>query len=398
VRIGVEACCWSNRRGFGRYTRELVGRMVADFPQHQCVLVVDRQTARDSALPAGARVEVVATCEQPTRAAVADGARRPADLWRMAAAVARLRLDLFFFPAVYSYFPLLRRLPTVVTFHDAIPERDPELIFPTRRSRLLWRMKTWLALWQADRLLTVSEDARSQIAAAFRYPAAAVRVVPEGVNPCFRPLGDHGRVREVLARYRVPGGGPLLLYVGGISPHKNLQGLLRSLARVRRLCASPWHLALVGDHVDDRFHGCYEEVAALAAALSLERQITFTGYVPDEDLVALYNAATVLVQPSFNEGFGLPVAESLACGLPVAASRRGSLPEVIGPAGLLFDPCDHEEMAVTIARLLQDALLRQRLAAEGLRRAPRFSWAAAAAATVRLFEETAAAARTGMTG
>jgi glycosyltransferase involved in cell wall biosynthesis len=392
MRIGIDACCWSNRRGFGRFTRELVAHMVAGFPGHEFVLFMDRRTAQDYQFPAGACIQVVDTRRQPTRAAAADSARSPADLWRMSRAVSRQALDVFFFPAVYSFYPLLRRIPTVVTFHDAIPESQPELIFPGLRSRVFWKLKVRLALRQADQILTVSQNARSQIAKAFHYPESAIHVIEEGPNACFQPTNDPETIRCVLRQYHLPSEAALILYVGGISPHKNLQGLLQALARVRQESPGPWHLVLVGDHTNDSFYGCYEELVALCGQLKMTERVTFTGFVPDEHLVALYNAATMLVLPSFNEGFGLPVVEAMACGVPVAASRRGSLPEVVGSAGVLFDPGDHEEMASVLVRLLDDSALRQHLRAEGLRRAENFSWKAGAAKAVHLFEEMAYAA------
>lgn len=387
MRIGIDACCWSNRRGFGRFTRELVSHMVAEFPVHEFVLTTDRQTADAYQFPPGARVEVVNTRRQPTRAAAAHGARSPADLWRMSRAVSRQRLDVFFFPAVYSFYPLLRRIPTVVTFHDAIAESQPDLIFPGLKSRLLWNLKMQLALRQADRILTVSENSRAQIASAFRYPESAIHVIGEGPNGLFRPRSDPEALQRVRNHYHLPERVPLILYVGGISPHKNLQGLLRAVAHLRRDAQTAWHLVLVGDHTNDSFYGCYQELVALCRQLELVERVTFTGFVPDEHLVTLYNAATVVVLPSFNEGFGLPVVEAMACGVPVAASRRGSLPEVIGSAGLLFDPENEQEMAAVLLRLLDDAPLRQHLREEGLRRAETFSWKAAAAKTIRLFED-----------
>jgi glycosyltransferase involved in cell wall biosynthesis len=386
VRIGIDACCWSNRRGFGRFTRELVTQMVTEFPAHEFVLVADRDTAREGSFPSGARVEVVATLEQPTRAASASGARSPLDLWRMARAVARLPLDAFFFPAVYSYFPLLRRVPTAITFHDAIAESYPHFIFPGVRSQMLWRLKTWLARRQADRLITVSESARAQVAAAFRVPASAIHVITEGPHESFRPLDDRDLLARVRHRYHLPAEVPLLLYVGGISPHKNLQGLLQAIDQLRALHPDPWHVALVGDHSNDSFHGCYRELTELTQRLALGDRVTFTGYVPNDDLVALYNTATLMVLPSFCEGFGLPVVEAMACGTPVAASRAGSLPEVLGPAGLLFDPAEPADMAAALLRLVQDSALRRKLREEGLQRVERFSWRASAHAVVRLLE------------
>lgn len=392
MRVGIEACCWSNRRGYGRYLRELVTHMVAEFPQHEFILVTDQQTAAESQFPASARIEVVATREQATKAASASGSRSPLDLWRLGRAAAKLRPDLFFFPSRYSYFPLLARVPVVLVVHDASDQRHPELMFSGWKPRLLWNLKSWMALRQARQLVTVSESARAQIAAAFGYPETAIRVVLEGPNPAFHPLADRSGIRPVLDQYGLPADKPLLLYVGGISPHKNLQGLLHALTKLRD---QAWHLVLVGDFANDSFFGCYQELQALARQLELTKRVTFTGFVPDEHLLALYNAAMLLVLPSFNEGFGLPVVEAMACGLPVAASNRGSLPEVLGQAGVFFDPEDYGAMAAALDRLLSNASVRSAFQAEGLRRVERFSWKAAAREMVRVFEETAGVARPG---
>lgn len=222
---------------------------------------------------------------------------------------------------------------------------------------------------------------------AFGIPASAIQVIPEGPPASFRPVEDAAVIRAVLQRFHLSEGMPLILYVGGISPHKNLQGLARALARVRQSSPLPWHLVLVGDYAGDSFYGCYQEVSGLCRQLGLAERVTFTGYVSNQDLVALYSTATLVVLPSFSEGFGLPVVEAMACGVPVAASRRGSLPEVLGPAGLLFDPENHAEMAAVITRLLTDQPLRAELGAAGRKRAEGYSWKTAARIVVGLFEE-----------
>jgi len=388
MHIAIDACCWSNRRGFGRYTRELLTSLVREQSLHRYTLVVDAATAAQGEFPEGASLEVVRTREQPTRAAAAAGARSPSDLWRMSRAASRIPADAFFFPAVYSYFPILRRVPTVVTFHDAIAENHPRLIFPGLRSRLFWWLKCRAALSQADRILTVSESARTRLAAAFGRAAPPISVVHEGPGGIFRPLEDADRARAVLARYQLPEGLPLLLYVGGISPHKNLGRLLEAFARLLR--ETPCHLALVGDHSGDSFFGCYTALVDARRALGIDRSVTFTGFVSNEDLVALYNAATAFVLPSLEEGFGLPAVEAMACGLPVAASRRGSLPEVLGSAAVFFDPEDAVGMAALLARLLTEGPLRESLRAAGLAQASRYSWSAAARETIRVLEDVLA--------
>ena len=149
----------------------------------------------------------------------------------------------------------------------------------------------------------------------------------------------------------------------------------------------PWHAVLVGDYENDSFLQCYDELVQLRQELNLTDRVTFVGFVSVDDLAALYNAATVLVSPAFMEGFGLPAVEAMACGLPVAASNRGSLPEIVGTAGLLFNPDDHKDIAATIIRLLDDAALRTQLRDEGLRRAQQFSWRSAAEQTVQILED-----------
>lgn len=388
MRIGVEACTWSNRRGYGRFLRGLFTAMLEEFPGHEYVLVVDRHTFAESRFPAGVKVEVVGTKVQPTQAASADGSRSPLDLWRMGRAVAALDVDVFFFPTRYSFFPVLGGPPTVVAFHDATAERHPELIFPGFRSRLFWRAKTWLALRAADRLVTVSEDARREIAKAFGLEAATIEVIPEGPDPAFGPMtrpipGE----AEVLGRYGIPAGLPLVLYVGGISPHKNLQGLMRAVARIGP--SKPWHLVLVGDYANDSFWGCYEELVVLSRDLGIEDRVTFTGYMPDEDLVVVCNLAHLLALVSMNEGFGLPVVEAMASGLPVVASDRGSLPELVGDAGLVVDPSSDEAIAEAIRSLLDDAHLRADLSRRGLLRAQTYSWRSGARRLMSVLEEVA---------
>lgn len=390
MRIGIEACTWANRRGYGRFTRELVSTMVHRHPEHHFVLVVDSHTARECAFPEGAELLIVETAIQPTKAAAADGSRTLRDIWRISRATSRARFDAFLFPTEYTFVPLFCRTPTVVTLHDATSQNHPELLFPDLRAHMFWRLKTRLALNRADRLVTVSNDARRQIAAAYGRRESAITVISEGPDAIFLPRPDDPELASVRACYGIPPAVPLILYVGGISPHKNLEALLRAAAIMRRQELEPWHVVLVGDYHGDSFLGCYNELTSLVRSLGLGDRVTFTGFVPDEHLVVLYNAATMLVLPSKGEGFGLPVVEAMACGLPVAASDRNALPEVLGGAGLLFDPDSDDAIAECIVRLLREPALRAELRLRGLARAKFYSWDQGADTMLRVIEEAAA--------
>lgn len=390
MRIGIDACTWVNRRGYGRFTRGLVQAMMDACPQHEFTLVVDSTMAHDASLPARARVHVVHTSERQASAASADGARRPADLLRMGRAIGALDVDVFLFPTSFSYVPVFGRTPVVTVFHDATAEMHPALIFPRAVPRWLWTIKSQIARRQSRRIVTVSENARVQIARVFGMTTGEIAVVSEGADAIFQPAPECAtEVTEVRARFGLPADGALLLYVGGLSPHKNIDGLLRAVAALPP-SLSPWHLAIVGDVANDTFLTCSHELQAQAREPGLAGRVTFTGFVPDEQLAALYRTSTLLVLPSFSEGFGLPVLEAMACGLPVAVSDRFSLPEIVGDAGVLFNPDSTSDITQALSRVLGDAGLRASMRTRGLQRADAYSWRRGAERMVQLLEQAVA--------
>jgi len=390
VRIGIDATCWQDTRGFGRFTRELVGQLVEDHcGTHEFVLVADRRTADESDLPAGARVVVAETSQGATHTPTALDWRSPLDLLRLGRSAARCGADVFWFPAVASYYPVTGCVPVAVTFHDAMTEEQPELFFPTRRAHLFWQAKVWMACRQATTLVTPSESARQRVAAAVRWPVERVARIDEAPAAVFREVAQPEKTRAALRRYGLPDDVPIVLYVGGLNPHKNLATLLRAMARMHTIRPRGWHLAMVGEYRRDRTLSCYDQIVSLRTELGLDRRVTLTGFVPDEDLAILYNAASLLVQPSLDEGFGLPVVEAMACGLPVAVSRGGSLPGLVGNAGLTFDPRDPAAIAEAIGRLLLDAGLRRQFRARGLARVRNFTWRQSAGQLLAVLQATA---------
>lgn len=374
MRIGVDGGCWGNRRGYGRYLREILAALGRLDYDNEYVVFLDAAGFESFAMAGPFRPVRVDLSVPVAQAASWEGRRSFRDLLRMSLAVRREPLDLFFFPASYSYFPVLSRLPVVVCFHDTIPESNPKIHFRSWRQALFWRMKSRLATLQAKLILTVSDYSRRCLVENLKVDAARVRVVPEAASLVFRKLDAP------------PPSRPYLLYVGGYNPHKNVAGLLRAFARLapRRpeLC-----LVLAGDIRSDSFTSTTQTLQAQVRDLGLAGRVEFTGWVPDEELCRLYNGATVVVLPSLEEGFGLPALEAMACGTPVVAGAGHAFDEVVGDAGVLVDARDDEALASAMESLLADPLLRQRLSARALERASHFSWDVAARKLLGVFRE-----------
>jgi alpha-1,3-rhamnosyl/mannosyltransferase len=376
LHIGIDATCWSNERGFGRFTRELVKALAARDTGFRYTLVFD-QTPKTPA-PEGVNV-VVAGSEQSLNAqSSGKDSRSLGYMLRLGRLAGREKFDAFFFPAVYSYFPLLAATPSVVCYHDTIAERFPDLIFPSKANAFFWRAKTALAKLQARRAMTVSNASADEIEAVLHIPRDRIDVVTEAADPIFRVIDDPEVRSRARARHGVPQDAKLLVYVGGFNRHKNVARLLEALPAV--VAAHPdAHLALVGDTSGKGFWDNAPELKALAAAdPALAGRVRFLGYVPDAELVELLAGAQALVFPSLAEGFGLPAVEAMACGAPVLASRRGSLPEVVGDAGLFFDPESADDIAKTLIGFLGAPQMQLRLAERARARARTFSWDRAA--------------------
>ena len=383
MRIGIDGACLANRRGFGRFARQVVEALAKAGSGHEFVVFVDRPSLENVSIPSGMETVAVDVSEAPSRAASATGRRRVGDMLAMSRAVARADLDVIYFPASYSFFPVWNAGRVVVTMHDTLALAHPEWVFPNWRGKLAWRAKEQAAALWADRIVTVSEAARRDLVAWFRLSDDRVTVVSEGPDAVFEPEDAGPASDAVLRRHGITPGSRYLLYVGGLSPHKNLPRLIEAFALANRPDA---RLILVGD-IGDVFHTHVPALREAVERFGLGDLAHFTGFVPDADLAHLYRRAYALAQPSLMEGFGLPPVEAMACGTPVLCSTAGSLPEVVGEAGVYFDPTDVEAMADAISALLDDPPGRDRLAGLALARSKRFTWASAARSLLECFEE-----------
>jgi glycosyltransferase involved in cell wall biosynthesis len=360
--------------------------MLAEPREHRFVLFLDREPVEEMLRP---NVEVVRvrTSATVTDSAVADGNRRIRDVLAFSRSASSKPLDVFWFPAVYSWFPLRPGIPSIVTFHDAIAEHFTDLVVPELRGRLLWNLKVWLARRSARHIATVSEAARDEIVRYLHIPRAKISVILEAADPRFGPVTDGAQRRAARQVLGLPADKRLILYVGGLAPHKNLSGLIEGFAKAvadERL--GDVDLVLAGDPNGDGFHSNVEQLHASVKARGLAGRVHFPGFVPDAILPALYSDALVVAMPAFSEGFGLPAAEAIACGTPVIATKGGAVAEVVGRAGLFFDPRDTDDIAQTIVEVAADSSSLDRLKQQCLPRSAEMTWANSAATMLDLLE------------
>jgi glycosyltransferase involved in cell wall biosynthesis len=277
--------------------------------------------------------------------------------------------------------PLYCPSPFVVSVHDVSYLEKPEYFTAPRRMQL--QATVAHTVRRAARVLTVSEFSRQRIMAAYDVPAERIEVIYNAVSPHFRPVQPKVAFNTVSEKFGVQW--PYVLSVGDLQPRKNQIGLIAAFEElIESHPQLPHHLVLVGKPT-----WFAPKVYQAAKRSSISERIHFTDFVNDEDLLHLYNAAELVVYPSFYEGFGLPILEAQACGRAVACSNTSAMPEVADKAALLFDPNSRGELLRAMRDLLLDTELRQRMERMGLKNASRFSWEKAARQTLEVYYEVA---------
>jgi len=370
MRIAIDytaAIC--QRAGIGRYTRELTQALLALDRENRYVLFSAGRSADEPQWPSNVRRRSV-----PLRD------HQLALIWQ------RLRLpipaelftgpvDLFHSPDFV--LPPLLNAASVVTIHDLSFMRLPHCSPPPLLDYLTRSVPR--SARRADAILADSESTRRDVIELLGIDAQRVHVVYAGVDARFAPQ-PQGTVREVKARYSIAG--PYVLAVGTLQPRKNYPRLLQAFAAVRQRSRIPHKLVIVGGR-----GWLYDEIDATIVRLDLADHVLMPGFVPDDDLPALYAGADLLAFPSLYEGFGLPALEAMACGTPVIASTAPSLPEVCGDAALLVDPTDVPDLADAMEQVLTDEALVTRLTELGRRRAQQFHWEDAARALLAVYRK-----------
>lgn len=260
--------------------------------------------------------------------------------------------------------------PMVVTVLDIIPHLvrgDPELVTSRHIVERLFYRLALSGLRRADALIAISEYTKRTLVEALGLQEERIHVVYPAVDHArFRPLDVPAQFR---ARYGLHEGWRYVLYVGSDDPRKNLSALVQAFALLIQQVDGV-RLLLVGQ---PQFPHHRKRLLELAAELGIEDAVQFLDVVPDDDLPLFYNVADLFAMPSLYEGFGLSVAEAMACGLPIVCSNRCSLPEAAGDAALLFDPASTDGLGRVLAQVLEDQALAVSMREEGLKRSKMFT-------------------------
>jgi glycosyltransferase involved in cell wall biosynthesis len=298
-----------------------------------------------------------------------------AQQWRIPRHLARMGASLYHSP--YYLMPYLPGVPAVVTVHDLIPLRFPGTVSP--RARLFFRLATLLALHSASQVITISNHTRDDILAVFGSSMAAkIHAIPLAAGPQFYPQSPDA-IERVRQKYHLPDS--YVLYLGINKPHKNLVRLLHAWKNVLVQLPHPPDQLVIAGAWDER----YPEPRQTVEELGLGERVRFLGPIAEADLPGLYSGSKVFVFPSLYEGFGLPVLEALACGVPTACSNTSSLTEAAGTAAEYFDPHNVEAITSALMSCLGEKALAPDLRENRLAQARQFSWEKTAQATMEVY-------------
>ncbi len=377
ARIGIDARYMENEQtGIGRYSYNLTQHLLRQDRRNTYAVFI--RSDYNGPLPEGENVDYLRVPYPPVSLS---------SLVAMSRRVRAVGPDLWH--AHFPIAPLCPGAPTVVTVHDLQPLRVPSLgarrPLPLRAAyRAYYPLVYRLTLSRARAVVAVSEATAREVRQVFGLPRERIRVIHEALDERFLEAG-HGDASDGGTDTEELEGLPerFLLYVGATLPHKNLGNLLRGFARaLERPENRDLFLVIAGR--PSRFE---EDWIETARRLGVEDRVRRVGYVRQKDLPRLYGRASLLLHLPRYEGFGFPPLEAMKFGLPVIAADHGSLPEVVGSAGILVDPDDIEGIAAAISDVLGRREIRDRLVREGTRNLERFSWRRAAGETLEIYRE-----------
>lgn len=280
--------------------------------------------------------------------------------------------------------PLFYPGKLIVTVHDvchqAMRQYFPGILKQTYAGPFLKQI-----LRKADKIITVSEFSKKEIVKYYNIAPRKIDVIYNGVDPSFHPVPPEIS-NKIINKYNLPS--EYFLYLGNVKPHKNILGLIESYKRALALRPDLPPLVILGKY-QNLLTGI-PNIQKVMLNEEFSKKVIFTGYLPSEDIPAIYSQASLFLFPSFYEGFGLPVLEAMSCGTPVITSNNSSIPEVAGDAAVLIDPYNSEEIADAIIKVTEDTSLQKKLIQKGFKQIKRFSWEQSAKMHANLYKEVLA--------
>jgi len=290
-----------------------------------------------------------------------------------------------YFDLFWLTLPLVKKKPTVVTIHDVIPLVFPEF-FPKGIKGNLKLYLQKMALKGVKRIITDSENSKKDIFKYLNYPLEKIEVVYLSHSPEFKPIKSKSLLEKIREKYHLRG--KFVLYVGDVNYNKNILGLIKAFSGLKKQKENKnLKLVLIGKAFREKGLKETKEIRKLIGSLGLKREVRCLGWVENEDLVGIYNLASVYCQPSFYEGFGLPVLEAMACGTPVVSAKTASLPEIASEATIMIDPYNMKSIVDGLNNVLNNPLTAQMLSKKGLRQAEKFSWEKTAQKTYEVYQK-----------
>lgn len=370
MRIGVN-CRFlqpGKMEGFGWYTYEVVKRLVENHPEIEFILLFDRPYSRKFLFGRNA-VPVV----------IGPQARHPVlfKIWfdfSVKRALKKHKAEIFFSPD--GYLSMTTEIPQIPVIHDLNFEHYPEDIPSWPRKYLRKNFPKFAK--KASKIITVSHYSKEDIQQCYQVPADKIVVGWNGASEKFQPL-EYPEKEKIRNQYAA--GKPYFIFVGALHPRKNVGRLLEAF---EKFCGmnNEIDLLIVGEELWKR-----QDAKLPALQQAVKNRVHFTGHVPLETLTGLMGAAMALVYVPYFEGFGIPLAEAMKCGIPIVTADKTSLPEVAGDAALYCDPFSVEDIANTLFRLIADPFMYKEIAARSLERGKLFSWDKTAEVVWEVLEE-----------
>ncbi|HEU5097562.1 MAG TPA: glycosyltransferase family 1 protein [Roseiflexaceae bacterium] len=369
IRIGISAeFMGAKRNGTATYSRNLLHGLAALHGEDQFYAYLSARSALPLLPEAG---NIRPRMVYPYNAYLRLAAMLPLELLRRPVDVLHAQ----------GWGPVWSPCPMVLTVHDIGWESFPEIYPKALALRLSYLVRS--SARRAALIIASSRYTANDLQRIYQVPAEKIRVIYPSLSSDIARVEDPAAIEQARSRYGIPS--RYILYVGSIEPKKNVHRLIQAYAALRRERQVEQPLVIAG-----RPLWLSQPILDLPAQLGIEGHVIFTGPARQEDLSALYSGADVFAFLGMYEGFGYPPLEAMACGTPVLAANRTSLPEVLGDAALLADPDREDDVAAGLARLLDDPELRAQLRARGLRRAEQFQLAPHACQVLEVYGECAA--------